>query len=174
MKGSLKYVEVKLGHVNEEKEKALTLADAKQQDLDESRRKLKEAHAEIDKLQRETKRLKTRVADLEETAEEMQDKGRDVSTQFQRDINSRDEELGRLRGDALDRGDEIKLLTVSREKMRQQNEALRDQLKRRDAELVRMKADAQKSARVVDSLCLASKTGSFGVNIDQVKDEAER
>lgn len=49
----------------------------------------------------------------------MQDKGRDVSTQFQRDINSRDEELGRLRADALDRGDEIKLLTVSREKLRQ-------------------------------------------------------
>ena len=58
--------------------------------------------------------------------------------------------------------------------MRQQNEALRDQLKRRDTEVTRMKAEAQKSARVVDSLCMANKSAAFGANVDHVKDEAER
>ena len=43
----------------------------------------------------------------------MQDKNRDVSTQFQKDINARDEELGTMRTEALDRADEVKLLTVS-------------------------------------------------------------
>lgn len=43
------------------------MAESKQQGLDESKRKLKESLADVDKLQREVKRLKTRVADLEET-----------------------------------------------------------------------------------------------------------
>lgn len=50
------------------------------------------------------------------------------------EINQREEELGRIRNNLVDAQEENKSLTVTREKIRQQNEFLAKELKQMEAD----------------------------------------
>ena len=62
------------------------------------------------------------------------EKGRFKASSYMNEINQREEELGRVRSNLVDAQEENKQLTVSREKIRQQNEFLSKELKTMELE----------------------------------------
>ena len=61
------------------------------------------------------------------------------ASSYMSEINQREEELGKMRAQLLNNQDEMKLLTVSREQLRQQKEKFEEQLKARDQELEKLR-----------------------------------
>jgi len=71
-----------------------------------------------------------------------------------KEINQREEELGRIRANLVQAQEENKLLTVTREKIRQQNEFLAKDLKNMEMEFSLQKKKIEEQERLVDSLCV--------------------
>jgi regulator of replication initiation timing len=73
------------------------------------------------------------------------------------EINQREEELGRIRLNLVNAQEENKQLTVSREKLRNQNEFLAKDLKNMENEFVVQKRKIEEQQRLIDSLCVTAK-----------------
>lgn len=70
------------------------------------------------------------------------------------EINQREEELGRVRANLVDAQEENKLLTVTREKIRQQNDFLAKELKQMEYDFEMMKKKNEEQQRLIDNLCM--------------------
>ena len=68
------------------------------------------------------------------------------------EINQREEELGRVRANLVEAQEENKLLTVTREKIRQQNDFLAKELKAMEYEFNMQKRKIEEQDRLIDSL----------------------
>ena len=99
------------------------------------------------------------------------------------EINQREEELGRVRSNLVDAQEENKQLTVSREKIRQQNEFLSKELKTMESEFEKQQRKVEEQQRLIDSLCvtqkvqnesLGPKDGGHGAFMNKAADEAQR
>ena len=93
------------------------------------------------------------------------------------EINQREEELGKIRAQLMSNQDELKLLTVSREQLRQQKEVLAVQFRDRDSENERLKKKVEELTRLCDSMCMAQRNNSDLPQhevLDKARDEIER
>ncbi len=77
-----------------------------------------------------------------------------------KEINQREEELGRVRANLVTAQEEIKLLTVTREKIRQQNEFLAKDLKNMEENFNLQKLKIEEQQRLIDSLCVTQKVNN--------------
>jgi len=68
------------------------------------------------------------------------------------EINQREEELGRTRALLVEAQEENKILTVTREKIRQQNDFLAKELKQMEYEYQQQKRKLEEQERLIDSL----------------------
>ena len=73
------------------------------------------------------------------------------------EINQREEELSRVRAILVEAQEENKLLTVTREKIRQQNEFLAKELKSMELEFGLQKSKIAEQERLIDSLVVSHK-----------------
>jgi hypothetical protein len=85
---------------------------------------------------KENKASKQHISDLQKKIDgfsanqgELTEKSRFKASGYMKEINQREEELGRFRAHLVTAQEENKLLTVTREKIRQQNEFLARDLK---------------------------------------------
>jgi len=77
-----------------------------------------------------------------------------------KEINQREEELGRVRDLLVGAQEENKGLTVSREKMRQQNDFIAKELKTMEYEFGLQKKKIEEQERLIDSLCVTQKVAN--------------
>ena len=68
------------------------------------------------------------------------------------EINQREEELGRVRASLVEAQEENKLLTVTREKIRQQNDFLAKELKTMEHDFSKQKRKIEEQERLIDSI----------------------
>ena len=84
----------------------------------------------------------------------MVEKSRFKASSYMNEINQREEELGRVRANLVDAQEENKLLTVTREKIRQQNDFLAKELKQMEYDFEMMKKKNEEQQRLIDNLCM--------------------
>ena len=88
------------------------------------------------------------------------EKGRFKAANYMKEINQREEELGRVRELLVSAQEENKGLTVTREKMRQQNDFLAKELKNMEYEFGLQKKRIEEQERLIDSLCMTKKVNN--------------
>lgn len=114
----------------------------------------------------------------------MVEKSRFKASNYMNEINQREEELGRVRSNLVDAQEENKQLTVSREKLRQQNEFLSKELKQMEDEFAKQKRKISEQQRLIDNLCMTTKVqnqslkdmagGSQEVMMQKANEESQR
>jgi len=102
-----------------------------------------------------------------------------------KEINQREEELGRVRELLVNAQEENKTLTVTREKMRQQNDFLGKELKTMEYDFSLQKKKIEEQERLIDSMCVSQKvanpsfskareTGGHDAMMQQANEEAQK
>lgn len=76
------------------------------------------------------------------------------------EINQREEELGRVRANLVEAQEENKLLTVTREKIRQQNDFLAKELKTMEYDFNLQKRKIEEQERLIDSIVVTQKVAN--------------
>jgi hypothetical protein len=122
------------------------------------------------------------VSKFESDAFQLVEKSRFKASGYMTEINQREEELGRVRSNLIDAGEENKGLTVTREKMRKQNEFLAKELKTMEETFAQQKRKMEEQQRLIDNLTMTSKVhnaslkdaagGSEGGMMQKAQEEA--
>ena len=92
------------------------------------------------------------------------EKSRFKASSYMEQINQREEELGRVRQNLVNAQEENKQLTVTREKFRQQNEFLSNDLKEMENEFAVQKRKIEEQQRLIDSLCVTQKVQNHSLS----------
>lgn len=90
----------------------------------------------------------------------MVEKSRFKASTYMNEINQREEELGRVRVSLVEAQEENKILTVTREKIRQQNDFLAKELKSMEYSFNLQKRKIEEQERLIDSIVVTQKVAN--------------
>lgn len=129
LKQSLRYVEIQLAKSQEDKETLQTRISKMDQEQTMTQDNLA-SQVQINNQQKaQIDQLSKKINGFSKNQSELVEKSRFKASGYMTEINQREEELGRVRSNLMDAQEENKNLTVTREKMRKQNEFLAKELK---------------------------------------------
>eukprot|EP00347_Sterkiella_histriomuscorum_P013860 403363090 len=181
LKQSLRYVEIQLARSREEIETQNNKINDQQSDIEKANDNLGK-QVRINQQQAKTiEDLQKKIESFNSNNRDLLEKNRFKASTYMSEINQREEELGRMRAQLLNNQDEMKLLTVSREQLRQQKDALTEQMRTKDMESDKLRRKCEEMSRLVENMTVAQKNMSDFIGgedhaemMERARDDIER